>query len=293
MLTIRINNDVYVKDLTKIKQFLFTTLTKYSRIDNINITLDNRDISTSLTVHSDSQSLGGGVLYPLSYTVIDRLRIMGWNIIMKIGQGATSDVFIAYKNELVGVKVSAIVFLSAYDEEIQGYSLDELINKINIIRRIPNYNLYFSEIYDIVYIDHPYSNDPSYISETENTSSFKDRPIQILEYLPYNLNEYTRLNGNWNGYMETMFTKTVLDFMRGFLILLHKYNYEYYDYNLDNIMVILKDNVMFFKIIDFESISLLNSSTLTSPYTLDTYRSIEQSLDDILNEINYALRHIN
>lgn len=289
MLTIRINNDIYQEKLVTFKQFFFTTLTKYTHIDIIDISLDNLNISESLTVHTDSQTLGGGVLYPLSYTVMDKLHMIGWNIIMKIGQGATSDVFIAYKNEQTGVKVSAIVFLSAYDQDIQNYTMMELTEKINIIRNIPEYNLYFSEIYDIVYIDHPYSDNPKYISE--NVTPFADRPIQILEYMPYNVTEYTRLNGNWNGHIKTIFTKTLLDFMRGFIILLHKYNMEYYDYNMDNIMVTLKDNVMFFKIIDFESIFLFNN-----PYnslTLDTYNDIEQTLENIQDEINYTSRHIN
>lgn len=174
---------------------------------------------------------------PLSKQFLDRIKKLGWTIVYKVGQGSTQSAFLAYNQDQLAV------LLVSHDISISksryGYKT------IDYIVGLTNYVYYFNQIYEGIKLDIP-------PADFEATSS----QILVVEYLPYTIKEYLKLN-------PTVPKKLFLSYLRRFLLQAQSYfnsnNLEYTDVKLGNIAIGYKDGLTYFKFIDAQDAHIRES----------------------------------
>lgn len=188
--------------------------------------------------------------YPvLNPDLVQFVADRGWNIIEKIGEGSTADVFSCRLNNIT----AAIIFFSNVSEQAEAFDIDD---EIDWARQFPKI---FPIVYDIFKTEIPYSTDEHYL---QTSAPFGPRTIQVIEKVDSNLAVYYAKLGPRE---KPAVRSTVGNVILGYLNTLREYEICYPDLKADNIGVIMVDGKPAFKLLDIEGIWLTITSDICNP----------------------------
>jgi hypothetical protein len=179
--------------------------------------------------------------HPLNPDLVEFVRNEGWDIIEKVGEGGTSDVFSCRQGHIIAV---ILFFGNVHLGSSEDFDIDE---KLEQARRFPKI---FPLIFDIFHSAIPYSMDEIYL---QNSNDFESRTIQVIEKVDTTFDKYYI---SLTKEMKMSVKKELERVLNGFMNTLTLYEIYYADLKSDNIGVIIVDGVPKFKLIDIESIHL-------------------------------------
>lgn len=205
--------------------------------------------------------------FKLSQKLINYFHNNSWIITEFLGEGASASVFKI--KSLVDKKEEALVLQTniPYDAYFTEINTKNYRRESKLYRELKKMQLSsgkgklkpeelkmamgntFVEIYDITYFGHPYSEDKIYIKNSD--PNFRERPILILELVPFTLDDYIKFldKEELNTFTESLHEKLSQIFH-----IIADNGYTYTDIKLENIAVFpMKDKEFNIKLLDLNT----------------------------------------
>jgi len=177
--------------------------------------------------------------YPLNPDLISYFRSIGIDLLFKIGEGRSADVFqVVINNE----KDAALILQSNID------NVYDFSDKLEIAKKFPDI---FPVIYMYFTVDIPYSLDPDYLKNSDN---FNNRIIQVIELMDMTLDKYLITMAKIMGKDIIPIINTLEQILTNHLQKMNNNGIYYTDVKLNNICINSDSGIV--KFIDIEGIHL-------------------------------------
>lgn len=264
------NSDI----INKVQNYLISS-------KDIDIQISNID---ELLIHIYEEKNDIEYWVPLSPAFVEDIRKKGYQILCRLGSGSSNSSFLAYDgNKFVTLLINDSL-VGNFNEIEQWKELvsDSLEFEEKVIS-LTEFPIYFNKVYNIIYSSIPYSDNNEY--KTLSMSNYADRPIYVLEYLSYTV-EQIIINNRllWSKEQYLIFKEQIITFLHRALTYLNSNGYSYDDLKPDNIMVGYFSGISYLKLVDIESISVFHGD------------NIDRSINFLINQMDklYSnhLKHI-
>lgn len=249
-----------------------------SKVESYLISSKDIDIKTvdrnELIIHIYEEATDIEHWVPLSTEFIADMTKRGYQIVCRLGAGSGHMTFLAYD----GTKFVTLLLndnLAGGADEIEDWREVFTLEFEEKVISLPEFPLYFNKVYDIFYSSIPYSDNTEY--RRLSMPNYEDRPIYVLEYLSYTVEQMIiNKRSIWSKDEYLIFKEQVASFLDRAFTYLFANKYSYDDVKPDNIMVGYCSGLSYLKLIDVESVSVLDRGE----------KSIKRSIAPLIDEMD-------